>query len=229
MNKFKTAADLEREAKSVLSNYSGNTGMMVMDGGSDDLVHFAGSAVSFRDSAKNLRPYIVAITNTALEARTAVLCPGLIANRAGLMTDGAFNDAFGNPGLSASSGSPGTIASFNAYIQKKPTLISGFKLTSSNLPQLDQSLRISSESPFEQKGEKVISTGTYASEMNNNEKILTITDPFYMDDETLITYPILPGATVSIILFVGASLNQAKGLRKKASAAKAAIENNFIG
>ncbi|TKB96854.1 hypothetical protein [Pedobacter cryophilus] len=217
---LKSVKELEAEARH-LSNYDG--GMVRFEEDQDDLMHFSGSATSFSQALRNLRPYIVTITNNAIAARTALLCPGLIANKPGLIADGAFNDVNGDAGLTASSGSTGTIALFNAYIQKKPTLISGFKLTSSNLPQLDQSMIIKSESPFEGKGEKVISTGTYASEMNNNEKILTITEEFYMDDETRIAYPILPGATVSFIFFIGASVNQAKGLRKKAAKAKASL------
>jgi hypothetical protein len=218
---LKSARDLQNEAEK-FSHYAGD-GMVLFQDDQDDLMHFAGSATNFAQALQNLRPYEINLTNNGAAACTALLCAGLIRAAAGLIKTGAFTDINGLAGLSGQSNSSGSIELFTAYIDKKPTLISGVKLTSSNINQLSSAMIIKSESPFEGKGEKVITTGAYQSENAQNEKILTIQEAFYMDDETRITYTVLPGASVNIMFFIGASVNQAKGLRKKAAKAKSQL------
>ncbi|ADY51450.1 hypothetical protein Pedsa_0878 [Pseudopedobacter saltans DSM 12145] len=230
---YMTAQDLENEANQ-LSNFGGGIGYV---GHGDDFLEFAGSAASFADAGSEAKPFIVSLTNSGAAARTVLLSPGLIADAVGLMKTGAFNDKSGAAGLSGASGSPGTIEEFNAFIRHFPSLISGFKIASDNVAQMDQSITIVKRSPFKQHASLVIATGTYASEGNFNTKILTVPRPFFMDCQTAIEYIVLPGTSVTLTLMVGTSLNIAKALREKTQRAKqtiaqvggAAVVRSYIG
>ncbi|WP_113636093.1 hypothetical protein [Nubsella zeaxanthinifaciens] len=218
---YHSAEDLENEANQ-LSNFNG--GMLGYTGAGDDFLDYAGGAVSLASAHKNAKPFIMTITNANTSPRTALLCPGLDDATVGLVTDGAFNDKAGAAGLSALSGSPGSIKSFQKFIRLFPSVISGFKIATSNIAQMDQSVTLVKESPFAQHSSKVITPGTWASEGNFNTAILTIPESFFMDAQTRIEYPILGSTSVVITLMVGVSLNIAKALRSKAEKAKVNIE-----
>lgn len=232
--RYLTAEELESEANE-LSNFGGGLGYV---GHGDDFLEFSGNAASFADAQSEAKPFIITLTNTsATEARTALMCPGLIVNAIGLMKTGAFNDKSNQAGLSGSSGSPGSIEMFNAFIREFPSLISGFKIASDSVAQMDQSFTIVKQSPFKQHSSLVIATGTYASEGNFNTKILTVPRPFFMDAQTVIEYTVLPSTSVTVTLMVGTSLNVAKALREKTQRAKqtiaqvgaAAVRSQYIG
>lgn len=218
---YHSAEDLENEA-AALSNFGG--GMVGYTGAGDDFLDYAGSAQSLASAHANAKPYIMQIANANAAPRTVLLCPGLIKTTVGLVTDGAFNDKSGAAGLSGASGSPGSIAMFQEFIRLNPSVISGFKIATANIAQMDQSVTLVKESPFAQHSSKVITPGTWASEGNFNTAILTIPQSFFMDHQTRIEYTILGSTTVVITLMVGVSLNIAKALRSKAEKAKINIE-----
>lgn len=220
-NRYMSAEDLENEANS-LSNFNG--GHIPYVGQGDDFLDYAGSASSLASAHRNAKPFIVSISNANAAPRVALLCPGLIKTSAGLIATGAFNDANGDAGLSASSGSPGSIEMFNEFVRLNPSVISGFKIATSSIPQMDQSLTLVKESPFSQHSSKVITPGTWASEGNFNTSILTIPESFFMDSQSKIRYTVLGNTTVVITLMVGVSLNISKALRSKAEKAKVNIE-----
>jgi hypothetical protein len=226
---YKTAADLELEARN-LSNYNGMVGY---DGSDDDLVSFAGSVASFRDQARGAQPMVMAITNTSAGARTFFFCPGLTDNAVGKITDGVFNDVAGVAGLTASSGTPTTtIAKFMDYIRKFPSMVNGFKINTSNTAQMDQQIQIQTENPFKIGASRSIAIGTYANEQNYNTTILSIPESFFLDNQSVISYTLLPGTTVSFTFMLGVSVNVSKALRRKTSKAKAALSTGgaqFIG
>lgn len=229
MNKYKTAADLEREAQE-LSNFDGFGGY---DGSDDDLVEFAGPVASFRDQARGAQPMVLTITNAGVAARTVLLCPGLDDDAVGKIADGAFNDAFGAAGLSGASGTPTSdIKKFMNYVRKRPSMVNGFKISTSNVSQMEQQIQIQSESPFKIGSSRNIAIGTYANEQNFNTSILSIPESFFLDDESLIKYTVLPGTSVTLTLMLGVSVNPAKALRKKTAKAKATLTASgakFIG
>jgi hypothetical protein len=218
---YHSAEDLENEA-AALSNFNG--GMIGYTGQGDDFLDFAGSAQSLASAHSNAKPFIMTIANANASPRTLLLCPGLIETAVGLVTDGAFNDKNGAAGLSAASGSPGSILMFQKFIQKNPSVISGFKIATQNVVQMDQSVTLVKESPFAQHSSKVITPGTWASEGNFNTAILTIPQSFFMDPQTRIEYTVLGSTTVVITLMVGVSLNISKALRSKTEKAKINIE-----
>ncbi|MBC8051882.1 MAG: hypothetical protein H7Y13_02340 [Sphingobacteriaceae bacterium] len=226
-NRF-TEEDLENEANN-LSSFGGGMGYV---GQNDDFLDFAGNAASFAEIAKEAKPFTFTLTNANAATRTVLIAPGLIATQAGLMATGAFNDKNGAAGLSAASGSPGSIEEFVAHYRLFPSLVSGFKISTDSVTQMEQSMTIMKKSPFNQHSSMIIPIGTYASEQNFNTKILSIPKSFFLDPQTLIEYPILGETSVSFTFMITTSLNIAKALRDKTAKAKTTLSmggNRFIG
>jgi hypothetical protein len=225
-----SADDLDRMADDDLSHFGGSTPYF---GQSDDMLDFAGAAGSFADPISKGKIFTITLTNTAVAARTALICPGLVENPTGLIKDGAFNDIAGAAGLSGA-GSPGLIADLNAFIQKFPSLIAGFKISCSDAQQFEQNLILQKISPFQTHTSKNINVSIHANEANPNTKLITVAEPFFLDAQTKLSYQILPGASVSLGLIFATSLNTSQALRNKTAKAKKTIVSmggaqNFIG
>lgn len=213
---YKTSQDLEDEANS-LSNFNGGGGYI---GLGDDFLNFSGDTGSFADPIHRGKLYTITLVNASTSAaRVALLCPGLLRDAVGLIQTGAFNDFSGNAGLSAA-GSPLPVELFNAFIDKFPTLVVGFKVTTANINQFEQDITIYKQSPFKTHDSRIINIAAYASEANPNTTLISVQESFYMDSQTVIQYPVLPSTTVSIGLFFGPSLNIAHALRAKTEKAK---------
>lgn len=217
--------DLESRA-SDMSSYDGG----FYDGSSDDFLDFGGNAGTFGDSINSGKLYTLTIQNKSSSLTlTALLCPGLLRNAVGLVEDGGFTDAQavvpngGATGLNGT-GAPQPVALFNAFIDKFPTTVLGFKISTNNVVQLDQVITIQKQSPFKSYSSRIIQIGVYADPINPNTSLLNIPEKFYMDQQTMIQYPILSSTTVSFIFAFGASLNISTALRTK----DAVIQTNKI-
>jgi len=215
------------EARTV--NYSSYDGGFY-DGSNDDFLDFGGNAGTFGDAVNSGKIYTITLKNNSTSATLiALLCPGLIRNAVGLMADGGFTDyddvvsGGGSTGL-VGAGGPQPIAYFNAFIDKFPTTILGFKVSTNNPVQLDQIITIQRQSPFKNYSSRLIQIGIYADPINPNTTLLNIPEKFYMDGQTQIQYPILASTTVSLVMAFGASLNIATALRTKDSV----IQNNKV-
>lgn len=215
---FKTADDLEMEADQDLSNFDGGGGGYI--GLGDPFLNFSGNTGSFAEPISRGKLYTITLTNVNANARTAKLCPGLLYNAVGLITDGAFNDTTGAAGLSAS-GTPQAIVYFNAFINQYPTLVAGFKVSTNNILQFEQDIVIYKQSPFKTHASRIINVAAYASEANPNTTLISVQESFYMDNQTVVEYTVLGATSVSIGLFFGVSLNIAYALRSKTETAKA--------
>lgn len=232
-NRMLTSSDLEDEAND-LSNYTGGGGYIGMG---DDFLNFSGNTGSFADPISRGKLYTITLTNANAAARTARLCPGLLSNAVGLITDGAFNDVTGAAGLTAN-GTPQAIVYFNAFINQYPTLVAGFKVSTNNILQFEQDIVIYKQSPFKTHASRIINIAAYASEANPNTTLISVQESFYMDNQTVIEYTVLGSTSVSIGLFFGVSLNIAYALRSKTEKAKANLAragavspaaSNYIG
>lgn len=217
--RYATADDLEAEANG-LSNYTG--GSPAYYGMGDEFLEFSGPGTgSFADAIHKGKIYTIVIkNNTANTTLTAALCPGLIDDLVGLIDQGNFNDITNTAGLSAS-GSPKPIPYFNNFVRKFPTMVAGFKISTQNLLQMEQSIEIVKQSPFKDHESKIINVSIYASEANPNTTLLTVPEPFFMDCQTQVLYPVLGATTVGISLILGVSLNIAKALKAKTYTAQA--------
>lgn len=223
--RYATAQDLESEAND-LSNYGGG-----YTGYGDEFLEYSGNAGSFADAIHKGKVYNITLKNSSNNDLVALLCPGLVADLQGLIADGPFADAAGGAGLSAK-GNPRPLIYFNNFIRQFPTLVAGFKIATTNIAQFEQDMTIFKESPFKQHESKIINVSIYASEANPNTALITVPEPFFMDCQTQIQYPVLANTTVSLGLIFGASLNIAKALKAKAGAAQktmTAAASNFTG
>jgi hypothetical protein len=214
---YKSAEDLDNEA-GALSNYNGGGGGYI--GMNDDFLNFSGNVGSFAEPIDQGKLYTLILTNANASTRIALLCPGLLFETAvGLIADGAFNDTGGNAGLSGT-GNPLPIALFNSFIRYFPTIVAGFKVSTSNISQFDMNLTVFKQSPFKSHESRIINVGSFASEANPNTTLISVEQSFYMDNQTIIQYPVLGLTTVTVGLFFGPSLNIAHALREKTERAK---------
>ena len=153
------ANELEEKAND-LSSFYGNGGPYT--GYGDDMLDFGGPQGSFADPIQRGKIYNLTIINASSSlTSTALLCPGLIYNAQGLITDGSFTSQEGNSGLSAQ-GQPLAIAYFNAFVKYFPTLVAAFKVTTTNLNQMEQNVTIVKQSPFKQHESRIINVAIYA-------------------------------------------------------------------
>lgn len=215
---YKNANDLEQESDN-LSNFTGGSPVGYIGQG-DPFLSFAGETGSFADATHKGKLFTITLTNANANPRTALLCPGLLFNNAvGLITDGAFNDTAGNAGLSGA-GAPLALVYFNAFIHNYPTICAGLRIATTNITQFDQVLTIFKQSPFSQEATRIINPGAYVDPINPNTQLVIVPEAFYMDNQTIIQYPVLGTTSVSLMLFFGASLNIANALYAKAETAE---------
>jgi hypothetical protein len=218
---FKTAQDLANETAG-LSSFTGGMGYI---GLGDPFLSFDGKTGSFIDPMDKGKIYNLTLTNGAGATRYALLCPGLLEDAVGLIADGAFNDTTGTAGLTGS-GSPQAIAILNAFVKYFPSLIVGMKISTNNIVQIDQQFIISKQSPFKTHATRNINVGAWANEINPNTGLISVQESFYMNNQTIITYPIVATTTVNIALFFGVSLNISNALRAKTQQAMGTVANN---
>lgn len=218
-----SAAEINDEAEN-LSNHDGGQGGGYYVGYGDDFLDFIGDQSSFADAIDNSKVFTLILANSAGATRTALLCPGLDPNTVGTINDGAFNDASNAAGLTAASNSTGTVNQFKWFMQKFPSYIYGMVLKSNSITQMGQAFTIQQESPFKIHSTKVINSGSFQSPKDFNTQILPVNEPYFMDSQTRMSYPVLAGAQVSIDFYVGVSLNTAKALRSKTGQAKKNIQ-----
>lgn len=213
------SADLEREAQG-LSNYTGGAPTAYMGIG-DPFLSFAGDAGSFADPLARGKVYTLTLINANGAPRTAIIGGGglLYTNAVGLATDGAFNDVGGNAGLTGS-GQPNALIYFNAFLHNYPTIVSAFRVTTTNVAQFDQVITVQKQSPFNTEATRIIDVGAYVDPINPNTSLVLVEQSFYLDNQTLLFYGVLGSTTVVMKLFMGASLNIAEALYAKANTAK---------
>lgn len=216
---YKSASDLEQESTS-LSNFTGGSPVGYIGSGDPFLSFAGGETGSFADATHKGKLYTVTISNANANPRTALLCPGLLYETAvGLATDGAFNDAAGAAGLSGA-GAPLALVYFNSFIRYFPTIVAGFRISTTNVVQFDQVFTVFKQSPFSQEATRIINPGAYVDPINPNTNLVIVPESFYMDNQTVVQYPVLGNTSVSIMLFFGASLNIANALYAKAETAE---------
>ncbi|MGZ3999151.1 MAG: hypothetical protein ACXVIY_00910 [Mucilaginibacter sp.] len=224
-NLIQNSADLERAAGN-LSSFGGGGGGYI--GLGDDFLEFTGKQGSFVDPIDKGKLYTITLTNANASQRIAILCPGLLYTAAvGLMVEGAFNDANGAAGLSGA-GSPEALQYFNAFMHNYPTICVGFKVTCSNVIQMDNVITIQKQSPFKIHATRIINPAVYADEANPQTGLISVQESFYMNDQTLISYAVAGSTSVSLGLFFGVSLNISNALREKVTRAKATMSASGI-
>lgn len=241
MNKrtFTPAQLIERAANSQLSNFGGNEDDFVdyegeeslgnensslYIGEGDGFVDFGGPAKSFAEALDRNRVFNVNISNNhATKDLEVVLFPGLTFFSKvpdGMVREGVFQGFDGGvleagPGSLNGSGSPESLDLFYAYIQQFPTTILGFKVSGNNALQIEQPFEIIKESPFKKLESKNIYPAAYTDETANKDKVATVPERFFANNQTRVNYLVLANTKVTFTFFIGASLSTGQALETK--------------
>lgn len=211
--------------------YAGATGLQLASdaaytGQGDPDVTFMGNVQNFAQEGHIQRRFGFSITNSAESARTVRLFSGYNTDDAtaapGQLKDGAFNDTQGRAGLTASSiNSRKTIKGFQNYVLYNPTRVLQIRITCQDRSQFDQEISVGSLDPFVDTTSYPINPGLAFNSSTFSDKVADVsTDGLQLDDKSDITYTIEAGATVTFILFAGASLSPSQALAVKAAVAK---------
>ncbi|MDR1172981.1 MAG: hypothetical protein LBL24_11065 [Bacteroidales bacterium] len=180
-------------------------------------------------------------TGSAAVSRRLALCPAYFSDTIlDQMTDNKGNaiDAIIKEGIvigKAADNNALTVESENKTIDEllrfvlfNPTRFIGAKLQCNSNNQFGQSLNIRHCSPFRNLQDKTITPDTYKNSSQFDQTRVEIPlDNFQFDDQTLISWNILPQSRVTVTLYGGAILNKAKELNKKASSARANLVRTF--
>jgi hypothetical protein len=245
---FATPGDLGNYADKNFSSFEGDDRPFEgYTGEGDEFVDFGGPNRSFATEINDPRIYVMTLINAAGAARNAYIIPGMLwvpgritgmtsATTAagaplvyttvntliypsGFVRDGAFNDATGEAGLSAT-GNPKSIEQFFSFIKGNPMACNAIKFQSSESSQMDQQITQRSASPFRALEEKIWTPGAYQNQDTYRDKIIMFpTTGLILSDQTQLEYPIVANSTLTITFFCGAVLNAAKALETKRDAA----------
>lgn len=218
--------EMAKEAQN-LSNYGGDHS--AYDGYGDDLIDFGGGRSSFGEAAlAQDRKFIITVTNGVASDATFYLNGGLEVRPGDLglpIADGAFLSVE-NTALSIV-GNPKNYKSFHRFIQDNPTTVIGFQVSSTVATQLQTSVIITNQSPFNTVQDRSIFLGSAQNEGTFQDKIATIVDHFQLDDQTQVKFTIKASSTMTIILYCSAVLNAARALNKKAETANSNVSRRM--
>ena len=205
-------AAINAAADNDISNYDGRNQPGYYTGFGDDFVDFDGQNLDFARAVKAKRIFTFTITNTSTTLdKTVILFPSYFPDTTGgqiLLSDGAV-------GVITGSSTPSTIEHMKAWAMLNPTQVTAMRIVSNNALQLQQTMYLRRKSPFKKLTDDYIPIGAFQSEVNNNDKMVTVNSPFQIDNQTEISLLIPLNTTTSITFFCGAVLNTAAALNNK--------------
>lgn len=206
-------------------NLSSFDGMLLsMLGEGDDMLHFNGGS---NFAVQDLDQFAIQVVNANVAIRNSRLYSNIAKDYPtqypGLVATGAFNDRNGAAGLSGASTSDVSIETFFYFLSKNPSRLNFIQIDSSAASQLSQNLIINYINPYRQEQNKTI----YPSNERNQNVYQTTIVQFkvmaQLDYEKDIFYNFVGSSTTTVTFFMGAQLNQAKALEKKAGRANKAM------
>lgn len=210
---------INKQASEDLTSFEGNDfsnpngyGVRRYTGYNDDLVDFAGKGVGFADSLATNRIFTMVITNTTGVGKNILLSPSYVP-AIGANTH-VIKEGLIIAGLNAN-GNPKSIDEFIAWINLNPTQVVAMRLQSNLSAQLQTTMNIVRKSPFKSLENESINIGSFVSEANNNDKLVTVNRPFQMDNQTEISLFVPDTAITTVTLFCGGVLNTAAALNNK--------------
>jgi hypothetical protein len=200
--------------------------------GEGDLdLQFGGAVQNFAQEGHAGKQFSFSVSNAALVNRTVQLFAGYLTGsplRPGQLTDGAFNDIQGNPGLEAVSGDDQIkIAELHEFLKHNPTRLVMMRIQSTDERQMNEKIRISQHNVFARQGTETIDPAIYKTAGDFNSKIVTFPVDVQLDDKSDVKYTFVNGSTTTITLYFGATLDKALSLRRKAAIARANV--NRVG
>lgn len=239
---------LEHVAHKNLSNYEGDEMLSyggdsssefnAYTGANDMFVDFDGNN-SFIDEQARKHERIISITieNTNATDETIRILGGLLSSERSaslfgfplvsgqLLLDGANTSVAGNPVTLTTK--PVAWQYFRAFIKNNPTRCLGFKVTSTDASQIEQSVLIKRESPFKNLQDRTIYLANYQNEHTFRDKQVTVPEQIQFDDQQFIEMNVVANSTMTITFYFGAVLNLGKALYKKAAVAGANMDKRL--
>ena len=190
----------------------------------DSLLDFKGDAIDFASQQKMDKIFKVTIVNANSADQLVILNPSRYpSNPLRVIRDGNIPYTSGAADLSAT-GYPNTIAELLLFLKDNPTRVCALKVQTNNAAQLGNALTFTYRDVFAQPGSERISLDKYTTEYATNDKLVTVTKEFQLDNDTELGI-IVPAAvtsggstinTTTIFTFTfGASLSTATALRNK--------------
>jgi hypothetical protein len=191
-------------------------------------IQFIGGQTDWKNERQDAKSYKITITNTGTSAedKHIALCPAfytaagsiVVPNATtidAIIADGTIDSTSGKEVVCT--GAPMSVASFKDYILNNPTRFTKIQIRSNNAEQLQELIQVIKVNPFTGLSPEQISPATYLKEANNNDKLVT----FYLNDlqldrQTILYLKVLAGATFTITLWPGATVNNAAELAVEA-------------
>lgn len=240
-------ADMEAEALARLSSYQGEDSYEGEDsfegednyvGADDDHVDFNGAGKSFLNEDRSSITYSFRLTNAAAANKVIALTPTYLGTAAALATatgetvDGVLTDGTIITNVTGTAGnSKLTIAGLQNFIKQNPTRILEMTIVSNDTSSFEEKITYQHLSPFRSLENNTIPLTDYVDpkQFNTKKAIIPIARDYpkcQLDDQTMILIPIggtnvvaTTGVTLNVTLRLGAIVNNAVTLNKKASRA----------
>jgi len=187
----------------------------------DSLIDFNNDAIDFNSQNKFDKIFKVTVINSGTSDQVVILNPSRKpSSPLRVIKDGVIAYTSGATDLN-STGYPNTIAELLAYLVEKPTRVVSLKIQSTNSAQLSQALTFTYRDVFATPGSERINLDKYTSEFAQNDKLITVTKEFQLDNDTELSI-VVPAAmsssnpTQTVFTFVfGASIDVAGSLKRK--------------
>lgn len=211
-------------------------------GADDDHVDFNGHGKSFLNEDRSSITYSFKLQNATLVKKTVALTPTYLGTAAALAlatgetVDGILTDGAIIAGLTGTAGnSKLTIAGLQAFIKQNPTRVLEMTIVSNDTSSFEEKITFQHLSPFRALDNNTIPLTDYIKpdQFNTKKAIVPIAKEYgnvQLDDQTMILLPIggtdtvaVTGVILNITLRLGAIMNQAGALNKKATRAGTVI------
>ena len=143
-----------------------------------------GAANSFGNEAANMgeRFITVTLTNDTDNAHEVSLTPSYHTTNTKVLADGVIGGIAGLTG--ASSSEDVTIAQVLKSIDRNSYRVLRTQIESKNSTQLTKSMTLQEKDIFGNKAPEKINLASYKSAINPNEKLITVTKQFQLDNDT---------------------------------------------
>lgn len=173
--------------------------------------------------------FTFAVTNAGATEKRIVLFPGLLSTLAKLnAATGIDADCIAIDGVSLEEGGNAiiTVSSrrslelFQEYVKRNPTRISSIQLQVSNQQQLSKPFTITGISPYKGAGNEEFIPQTTQKTSDSNTNLANISfKHFQLDDQKVLDFVLIAGATIQITMFTSVERNAAYTLQAEAVAA----------
>jgi hypothetical protein len=182
----------------------------------DDHLDFGGKTIDFANEVSVDRVFTIIIVNGTAATVNVLLCPSYTPSvSANVINDGAFIVNM------TATGAPKTIANLISFIGRNPIKVLAIKVSSTVAQQLAEVINIVPKSPFKTLETNQITLGSFTSEANQNDKMVTVnlTNANYQFDDQTEWNVNVPVGTSTFTFYFGATLNSARALNQKSQRA----------